>query len=204
MNWLSMKNRSISVAKISAMSLVLFLSSCNPAPESDCDLKARYTFNFEQAQYYGLPVIDFSFNLSYDWQVRMPEFAKQNFYYFQTARVNDDSTGSVLLTVKPFKRQGVYVSVSEQSQALVGLTVNKAKRDSWVTEQIDTVDSWWVHYGRYEQEPKDFVIAHKLVQRDSTSNGLLLELQMDCAPGMFSTKNERCLQEIERSFKIYL
>jgi hypothetical protein len=199
MNWLSMKNRSISVAKIGAMSLVLFLSSCNPAPESECDLKARYTFNFEQAQYYGLPVIDFSFNLSYDWQVRMPEF-----YYFQTARVNDDSTGSVLLTVKPFKRQGVYVSVSEQSHALVRLTINKANRDSWITEQIDTVDSWWVHYGRYEQEPKDFVIAHKLVQRDSTSNGLLLELQMDCAPGKFSTKNERCLQEIERSFKISL
>ena len=199
-----MLDRSNSIAKISALSLGLFLTACNTPPESDCDLKARYTFNFEQAQYYGLPIIDFSFNLSYDWQVRMPEFAKQNFYYYQTSRANDDSTGSIRLTVKPFKRQGSYVSVSQQSQALVGLTINAAKRDSWVTEQIDTVDSWWVHYGYYEQEPKDFVIAHKLIVRDSTSNGLMIELQMDCEPGMFTTKNERCLQEIERSFKIYL
>jgi len=206
MNLLSIIGRKMNVAKISALGLALVLGACNSTEDSksDCDLKARYTFNFEQAQYYGLPVIEFSYNLSYDWQVRMPEFAKQNFYYYQAARVNDDSTGSVRLTVKPFKRQGTYVSVSEQSQALVGLTIAAAERDSWITERIDTVDHWWVYYGKYEQEPKDFVIAHRLMLRDSVSNGLLLELQMDCEPGRFNIKNERCLDEIERSFNIYL
>ena len=69
----------------------------------------------------------------------MPEFAKQNFYYYEAARVNDAETNSILLRVMPFKRQGAYISVSEQSNALIYRSVAMAARDSWVTERKDTV-----------------------------------------------------------------
>jgi hypothetical protein len=193
--------------KISAILLIGTLISCSSTTESskeDCNLDAYYTFNFEQAQYYALPTIDFSFSLDYNWQVRMPEFAKQNFYYYEAARVNDAETNSILLRVMPFKRQGAYISVSEQSNALIYRSVTMAARDSWVTERKDTVDGWWVNYGRYEQEPWDFVIAHKLVMRDTLSNSILLELQMQCPADSFSLKQEKCLDEVIESFKVYL
>jgi len=79
-----------------------------------------------------------------------------------------------------------------------------AKRDSWVTESKDTVDGWWVNYGRYEQEPWDFIIAHKLITRDTSENSLVLELQMQCEENTFSLGQEPCLDEIIKSFKIYL
>lgn len=183
------------------------LFSCTTASDEqneNCQLDAPYTFNFEQAQYYALPNIEFSFSLDYDWQVRMPEFAKQNHYYYQMARLNDAGTNSILLTVKPFKREGAYISISEQSRAMIYHTLQAAKRDSWVSESQDTVDGWWVDYGRYQQEPWDYVIAHKLIARDTTTNSLLLELQMQCPPNSFATKNERCLDQVIRSFKIYL
>lgn len=204
MNWFSIRTLSNSLAKITGLALGSILISCNPSSDSECQLDTRYEFNFEQAQYYALPNIDFSFKLGSEWKVRMPEFAKQNFYYYQCARVNDDSTGSVLLTIKPFKRQGAFITVEEQSAALIGISTQKAMRDSWKTESKDTVDQWWVQYGRYEQQPKDYIIAHKLILPDSLSNGLLLELQMDCTQGEFNTKNERCLDQVERSIKVYL
>ena len=134
----------------------------------------------------------------------MPEFARQNFFYFEAARVNDAQNGSVLLRVKPFKREGSYISISEHSSALVYHSLLNAKQDSWITESKDTVGNWWVNYGRYQQEPVDFVIAHYLMPRDSSENSLLLELQMQCPADSFSTKNERCLDQVIRSFKIYL
>jgi len=103
--------------KISAILLIGTLISCANSTEPTqevCELDAYYTFNFEQAQYYALPNIDFSFKLDYDWQVRMPTFAKQNFYYYEAARINDAGTNSILLKVTPFKRQGAYISVKEQ------------------------------------------------------------------------------------------
>ncbi|MEJ6566345.1 MAG: hypothetical protein QNK59_06335 [Flavobacteriales bacterium] len=190
--------------KISAILLCIALTACQDSQESKCDLSARYSFNFEQAQYYALPVIDFSFNLSYDWTVRMPSFGKQNFNYYEAARINDDSTGSVLLRVLPFKRQGNYITVTEQAQAQIYRSVQTAISDSWVTERTDTVDQWWVKYGRYEQEPWDYIIAHRLILRDTMQNGLLLELQMQCPADSFDLGNERCLGEIDESFKIYL
>ena len=184
--------------------ILLSCTNSTSTHKEECKLDAYYTFNFEQAQYYALPSIDFSFNLDYSWQVRMPEFAKQNFYYYEAARINDAKTNSILLRVSPFKRQGAYISVNEQSQALINRSIVMAARDSWVTESKDTVDGWWVNYGRYEQEPWDYVIAHKLISRDTLMNSVLLELQMQCPADSFSTKNERCLDEVIRSFKVYL
>lgn len=187
--------------------MIGILFSCTnttDSPKEDCRLDAHYTFNFEQAQYYALPTIDFSFDLGSHWEVRMPQFAKQNFYYYEAARVNDAENGSVLLRVKPFKRQGSYTTISEHTTALIYHSLLSAKQDSWVTEKRDTVEHWWVNYGRYQQEPVDFVIAHHLLKRDTSENSILLELQMQCPTDSFSIKNERCLQEVIRSFKIHL
>lgn len=191
---------------VSILFSALLLSCGNSSQEesSTCDLNAHYTFNFEQAQYYGLPNIEFAFDLDYDWQVRMPTFAKQNLYYYEAARVNDDNSGSIVLRVIPFKRKGAYISVSEQSNAQIYRSLLLAKRESWVTESQDTLDDWWVKYGRYEQEPWDFVIAHKLLMRDSLENSILLELQMQCPADSFDLAQEACLEEIVNSFKIYL
>jgi hypothetical protein len=191
-------------AKIIAILIAAVLLGCTSSKENNCKLDARYTFNFEQAQYYALPPIDFSFNLSYDYLVRMPEFGKQNFNYYEVARYNDDSTGSVLLKVHPFKRQGAYISVKEQRTALIMKDLQIARRDSWVTEKIDTVDQWYITYGRYEQDPEDYIIGHTLIMRDSLSNGLLLELQMPCPIDSFDLKREKCLEEVVHSFKVYL
>ena len=191
-------------AKIIAILVAAVLLGCTSSKENSCKLDARYTFNFEQAQYYALPPIDFSFNLSYDYLVRMPEFGKQNFNYYEVARYNDDSTGSVLLKVHPFKRQGAYISVQEQRTALILKDLQIARRDSWVTEKIDTVDQWYITYGRYEQDPEDYIIGHTLIMRDSLSNGLLLELQMPCPKDSFDLKREKCLDEVVHSFKVYL
>ena len=191
-------------AKIIAILVAAVLLGCTSSKENSCTLDARYTFNFEQAQYYALPPIDFSFNLSYDYLVRMPEFGKQNFNYYEVARYNDDSTGSVLLKVHPFKRQGAYISVQEQRTALIMKDLQIARRDSWVTEKIDTVDQWYITYGRYEQDPEDYIIGHTLIMRDSLSNGLLLELQMPCPRDSFDLKREKCLDEVVHSFKVYL
>ena len=191
-------------AKIIAILVAAVLLGCTSSKENSCKLDARYTFNFEQAQYYALPPIDFSFNLSYDYLVRMPEFGKQNFNYYEVARYNDDSTGSVLLKVHPFKRQGAYISVQEQRTALIMKDLQIARRDSWVTEKIDTVDQWYITYGRYEQDPEDYIIGHTLIMRDSLSNGLLLELQMPCPRDSFDLKREKCLDEVVHSFKVYL
>ena len=191
-------------AKIIAILVAAVLLGCTSSKENSCKLDARYTFNFEQAQYYALPPIDFSFNLSYDYLVRMPEFGKQNFNYYEVARYNDDSTGSVLLKVHPFKRQGAYISVQEQRTALIMKDLQIARRDSWVTEKIDTVDQWYITYGRYEQDPEDYIIGHTLIMRDSLSNGLLLELQMPCPKDSFDLKREKCLDEVIHSFKVYL
>lgn len=191
-------------AKIIAILVAAVLLGCTSSKENSCKLDARYTFNFEQAQYYALPPIDFSFNLSYDYLVRMPEFGKQNFNYYEVARYNDDSTGSVLLKVHPFKRQGAYISVQEQRTALIMKDLQIARRDSWVTEKIDTVDQWYITYGRYEQDPEDYIIGHTLIMRDSLSNGLLLELQMPCPKDSFDLKREKCLDEVVHSFKVYL
>lgn len=193
--------------KISAILLIGTLISCANSTEATqevCDLDAYYTFNFEQAQYYALPNIDFSFNLDYDWQVRMPTFAKQNFYYYEAARINDAGTNSILLKVTPFKREGAYISVKEQFNALTYRSLLLAKRDSWMTESRDSVDGWQVQYGRYEQEPWDFIIAHRLITRDTNENSILLELQMQCPADSFSLSNERCLESVVNSFKIYL
>ena len=193
--------------KISAILLIGTLISCANSTEATqevCDLDAYYTFNFEQAQYYALPNIDFSFNLDYDWQVRMPTFAKQNFHYYEAARINDACTNSILLKVTPFKREGAYISVKEQFNALTYRSLLLAKRDSWITESRDSVDGWQVQYGRYEQEPWDFIIAHRLITRDTNENSILLELQMQCPADSFSLSNERCLESVVNSFKIYL
>lgn len=193
--------------KISAILLIGTLISCANSTEATqevCDLDAYYTFNFEQAQYYALPNIDFSFNLDYDWQVRMPTFAKQNFHYYEAARINDAGTNSILLKVTPFKREGAYISVKEQFNALTYRSLLLAKRDSWMTESRDSVDGWQVQYGRYEQEPWDFIIAHRLITRDTNENSILLELQMQCPADSFSLSNERCLESVVNSFKIYL
>ena len=40
--------------------------------------------------------------------------------------------------------------------------------------------------------------------RDSMNNGLLLELQMPCPTDSFSLEREKCLEEVVRSFKVYL
>ena len=191
-------------AKIIAILIAAILLGCSSSKENTCKLDARYTFNFEQAQYYALPPIDFSFSLSYDYLVRMPEFGKQNFNYYEVARYNDDSTGSVLIKVHPFKRQGAYISMAEQRTAQIMMDIQKAKRDSWVTEKNDTLEEWFITYGRYEQDPEDYIIGHKLIMRDSLNNGLLLELQMPCPKDSFSLKREKCLEEVVRSFKVYL
>jgi hypothetical protein len=193
--------------KISAILLIGILLSCSNSTsthEEECNLDASYTFNFEQAQYYALPNIDFRFNLGSEWEVRMPEFAKQNFFYYEAARVNDAQNGSVLLRVKPFKREGTYITISEHTSALIYHSLLNAKQDSWVTESKDTVENWWVNYGRYQQEPVDYVIAHHLIPRDSSENSLLLELQMRCPLDSFSIKNERCLDQVIRSFRVHL
>ena len=191
-------------AKIIAILVAAVLLGCSSSKENTCALDARYTFNFEQAQYYALPPIDFSFNLSYDYLVRMPEFGKQNFNYYEVARYNDDSTGSVLLKVHPFKRQGAFVSVAEQRTAQIMMDLQKAKRDSWVTDKNDTLDKWFIAYGRYQQDPEDYIIGHTVIMRDSMSNGLLLELQMPCPTDSFDLEREKCLEEVFRSFKVYL
>ena len=191
-------------AKIIAILVAAVMLGCSSSKENTCALDARYTFNFEQAQYYALPPIDFSFNLSYDYLVRMPEFSKQNCNYYEVARYNDDSTGSVLLKVHPFKRQGVFISVAEQRNAQIMMDLQKAKRDSWVTEKDDTLDDWYISYGRYQQDPEDYIIGHTLIMRDSMNNGLLLELQMPCSTDSFYLEREKCLQEVVRSFKVYL
>jgi hypothetical protein len=36
------------------------------------------------------------------------------------------------------------------------------------------------------------------------SNGLLLELQMPCPTDSFDLEREKCLEEVVRSFKVYL
>ncbi len=191
-------------AKIIAILVAAVLLGCSSSKENSCKLDARYTFNFEQAQYYALPPIDFSFNLSYDYLVRMPEFGKQNFNYYEVARYNDDSTGSILLKVHPFKRQGAYISMAEQCTAQIMMDIQKAKRDSWVTEKNDTLEEWFITYGHYEQDPEDYIIGHKLIMRDSLNNGLLLELQMPCPKDSFSLNREKCLEQVVHSFKVHL
>lgn len=190
--------------------MTAFLISCSPSGEtldnneSDCSLDAPYSFNFEQAQYYSLPEIEFRFKLDYEWEIKLPVFAQQNFYYYQAARMNKAETNSILLKVLPLRRKGAYTTVSEHCQAIAQTNLSLAKRDSWVTESKDTVDGWWVNYGRYEQEPWDFIIAHKLITRDTSENSLVLELQMQCEAHTFSLRHEPCLEEIINSFQIYL
>jgi len=197
--------KNIMNAKIKSILLVAVLTACGTSKDSEsCNLDAKYTFNFEQAQYYALPVIDFSFQLSYDWQVRMPEFGKQNFNYYEAARFTDDSSASILLKVHPFKRVGSYVSVKEQKQAQEFIDLQFARRDSWKTLKKDTVDTWLVNYGYYEQEPFPYIIAHKLILKDTLTNGLFLELQMPCPMDSFSLGNQRCLDKVMDSFKVYL
>ncbi len=192
-------------AKIKSILLVAVLTACGTSKDSEsCSLDAKYTFNFEQAQYYAMPVIDFSFQLSYDWQVRMPEFGKQNFNYYEAARFTDDSAASILLKVHPFKRVGSYVSVREQTQAQEFIDLQFARRDSWKTLKKDTIDQWLVNYGYYEQEPFPYIIAHKLILKDTLTNGLFLELQMPCPMDSFSLSNQQCLDKVMDSFKVYL
>ena len=197
------------LAKISSIILTVFAISCSPsgktAPLSQrkCALEGQYSFNFEQAQYYSLPEIEFRFKLNYDWEVKLPVFAEQNFYYYQAARLNKAKTNSILLKVLPLKRKGSYITISEHCQAIIHTNLSLAKRDSWVTESQDTINSWWVNYGRYEQQPSDFIIAHKLICNDTTENSLILELQMQCKAGAFSLIKEYCLDEIINSFQIY-
>jgi hypothetical protein len=192
-------------AKIKSILFATALASCGTSSEQkSCDLSARYTFNFEQAQYYAMPNIDFAFQLGYDWQVRMPEFGKQNFNYYEAARFTDDSAASILLKVHPFKRVGSYVSVKEQTQAQEFINLQFARRDSWKTLKKDTVEDWLVNYGYYEQEPFPYIIAHKLMLRDTLSNGLFLELQMPCPMDSFALDRQSCLDAVMESFKIYL
>ena len=192
-------------AKIKSILLATALASCgSSSKQKSCDLSARYTFNFEQAQYYAMPNIDFAFQLGYDWQVRMPEFGKQNFNYYEVARFTDDSAASILLKIHPFKRVGSYVSVKEQTQAQEFINLQFARRDSWKTLKKDTVDDWLVNYGYYEQEPFPYIIAHKLMLRDTLSNGLFLELQMPCPMDSFSLDRQSCLDAVIESFEIYL
>ena len=192
-------------AKIKSILFAAALASCGTSSEQkSCDLSARYTFNFEQAQYYAMPNIDFAFQLGYDWQVRMPEFGKQNFNYYEVARFTDDSAASILLKIHPFKRVGSYVSVKEQTQAQEFINLQFARRDSWKTLKKDTVEDWLVNYGYYEQEPFPYIIAHKLMLRDTLSNGLFLELQMPCPMDSFALDRQSCLDAVMESFKIYL
>lgn len=190
--------------------MIVSLASCSNSSKNellkknDCSLDAPYSFNFEQAQYYSLPEIEFSFKLDYEWQIKLPVFAQQNFYYYHAARMNQAGTNSILLKVLPLRRKGAYISISEQCQAIIHRNLSLAKQDSWITESKDSVEGWWVNFGRYEQEPWDYIIAHKIITKDTTENSLLLELQMQCEANVFSLKNEQCLEEIINSFKIYL
>ena len=102
--------------------------------------------------------------------------------------MNKAETNSILLKVLPLRRKGAHTTVSEHCQAIVHTNLSLAKRDSWVTESKDTIDGWWVNYGRYEQEPWDFIIAHKLITRDTSENSLVLELQMQCEENTFSLR----------------
>lgn len=197
------------LAKISSIILTVFAISCSPSGKTEplsqrkCSLEAQYSFNFEQAQYYSLPEIEFRFKLNYDWEVKLPVFAEQNFYYYQAARLNKAKTNSILLKVLPLKRKGAYITIAEHCKAIVHTNLNIARRDSWVTESQDTIDNWWINYGRYEQEPSDFIIAHKLICNDTTENSLILELQMQCKADSFSLNQEHCLDDILNTFKIY-
>jgi hypothetical protein len=199
-------------AKIKSILFVTALASCGTSSKNQytdidsnpCNLNARYTFNYEQAEYYAMPKIDFSFRLDYEWQVLMPEFGKQNFSYFEVARYTDDSTASILVKVHPFKRVGSYITVNEQAKAQEFLDVQYATRDSWKTLKKDTMDNWMVDYGYYEQEPFPYIIAHHLILPDTLSNGLFLELQMPCPMDSFDLNRQRCLEAVMKSFKIYM
>ena len=109
-----------------------------------------------------------------------------------------------MLKVHPFKRVGSYVSVKEQTQAQEFINLQFARRDSWKTLKKDTVENWLVNYGYYEQEPFPYIIAHKLMLRDTLSNGLFLELQMPCPIDSFALDKQSCLDAVIESFKIYL
>ena len=192
-------------AKIKSILLAAALASCGSSAEIEtCDLNTHYSFNFEQSQYFGLPVIDFIFAVNDSWSIKMPEWGVQNFSYYEIARYNDDSSGSILIKIHPFKRVGSYVSVNEQTQAQEFINLQFARRDSWKTLKKDTVEDWLVNYGYYEQEPFPYIIAHKLMLRDTLNNGLFLELQMPCPMDSFALSNQSCLDAVVESFKIYL
>ena len=197
-------------AKVVALVSILLLGACSNSKVSrrtkeQCSLNQQMAFGFADAQYYSMPKIDFTFSLHDGWEVRTPAFGKQNLSYYEIARYNDDTTGSVLIKIHPFKREGAYTRRDEQIRAQMFWNFHFHERDSWVTQSKDTIDGWWVHYGIYEQEPeRPHVIAHTLLQRDTLTNGLLLELIMPCTPGNFALSNEHCLTSVIDGFKIHL
>ena len=192
-------------AKITPFLLVAILGSCGGSKSTTkCSLPVEYVFNFEKSQYFAMPDIDFYLYLNEDWQVREPQFGRQNLNYFEAARVNDDSSGAVLLKLHPFRRTGTYISVSEQFKAQHQIDLQYSMRDSWKTSHRDSVEDWWVDYGIFEQEPeRPYIIAHKLMLTDTTKNGILLELMMPCLPNQFSLDNEKCLRSVIESISLY-
>lgn len=186
-------------------SAILSCSNSNSEGNEQCSLNRRISFGFADAQYYALPNIDFTFTLDRNWQVREPQFGKQNLSYYEIARYNHDSTGSVLIKVHPFKREGAYTEKSNQLRAQLQWDFHFHVRDSWVTRSKDTVGDWWVEYGIYEQEPdRPHAIAHTLIQRDTLTNGLLLEMILPMEEGNFDLDVEPCLSNVISSFEIHL
>jgi len=192
-------------AKIKSILFATALASCGSTAEFEtCNLNTNYSFNFEQSQYFGLPIIDFTFSVNDSWSIKMPEWGVQNFSYYEIARYNDDSSGSILIKIHPFRREGSYITINEQTKAQEHINTQFAKRESWKTLKSDTIANWMVQYGIYEQEPIPYVIAHKLMLRDTLSNGLFLELQMPCPMDSFALDRQSCLDAVMESFKIYL
>lgn len=192
--------------KTNILSLVLsvMLSGCGSSSKVQCSLNNEHHFGFEECQLYSMPPIDMEFHTGDQWVVKTAELARQNFYYFEAARLNDDSTGSVLLRMRHFKRVGSYIGVDEQLSATMQHSLSLQTRDSWITESTDSVDGFFVRYGRYEQEPeRPYVFAHHLILPDSTENGILLELLMPCEANNFGIKKEQCLEEIISTIHIH-
>jgi hypothetical protein len=131
----------------------------------------------------------------------MPQVGLNNKYYAEIARYNADSTGSVLVRLAPFKREGKFITVSEQYEAQKYWTLKNEAMDSWITEGNVTKGDWDITIGRYEQEPENnYIIGHYLVLPDTTKNGVLVELLTPMKD--IDLKKERCLDEVIRSITL--
>ena len=176
-----------------------FCSSTTESSKEDCNLDAYYTFNFEQAQYYALPTIDFSFSqiitgrcvcpnlpnkTSTITRLRESTMLKRIPFYFVLCPSNDraDSGGSGVNAL-------IYRSVKWPLEI-----------HGWPSEKIPWTVGGWIMEGTSKN--LDFVIV-KLVKGDTLSNSILIELQMRAPqiPSPWSRKNVWMKLE---SFKVYL